>query len=379
MALRARVVLVAIASATVAASCRCGGEPTTGRDGGTDAVAEVGGEVLPDAVAGDGDVFMDAPVDLAADADAYFLFDTCPGPVAFESGAECSHPAVAPECADGWCRIPAGCFLMGSARSEPVHGAYSETQTQVTLTHIFEVMDHEVTQGEWTAAGFPNPSGMGPAGTGACADPDCPLENVTWFEALAFANRMSELHDPPLPACYRLSGCTADVGSGMACGGVVVAAASIYECTGYRLPTVAEHEYATRAGTTTSYYSGPICMVTDPRECLGADPCLEPIGWYCWNSEGRTHRVREKVPNGWGLYDMLGNVAEWVNDEFDGLGYGGEPLVDPSGPTRDGRERNSRGGAVNHWPYLCRAAANFGLPPATRGEILGLRLARTLP
>jgi formylglycine-generating enzyme required for sulfatase activity len=78
------------------------------------------------------------------------------------------------------------------------------------------------------------------------------------------------------------------------------------DCTGYRLPSEPEWEYAYRAGTTTAFYNGPI---TAPN---GNDPNLNLIGWYDQNSGGKTHPVGQKDPNAWGLYDMAGNVAEIV-------------------------------------------------------------------
>jgi formylglycine-generating enzyme len=361
-------------------SAACGRTPATG-DGRTDDAALDGSDLIEWDDAGE-DAQIDScdagDVDSDADVDPY-VFDVCPGPEPLPLMADCAHPVVEARCSEGWCRVPAGCFLLGAPEGEPMRGAYSETITPVTLTREFEIGQYEVTQGEWTAAGFPNPSGYGPDGTGACAEPSCPVEDVTWFEALAYANRLSELHAPPLDPCYRLDGCTGDVGSGVVCTDVETTSPTIYDCEGYRLPTVAEWEYSARAGTWTSFYSGPICARTDPAQCLAPDPCLEPIAWYCMNSGDRTHPVGEKLPNGWGLYDILGNVGEWANDEFDGLGYGGLPIIDPTGP--NGREdlRAVRGGASRFFASTCRAGGSFALPPTLRGEVYGFRLARTLP
>ncbi len=357
-----------------------------GCDGACGGGAQPDGGDAPDA----GDTDGGAPADGGHDADVGevaedaedanpFIFDVCPGPTTFVNREGCVHPPVVPDCDAGWCRIPAGCFDLGSPYTEPARGPYSETPTQVTLTRPFEIMQYEVTHADWARSGFPDPSKLGPGGSGACPEDDCPVENLSWFEAAAFANRMSELHDPPLPACHVLSECEGEVGSGMVCDGFNVSAPTIYDCTGYRLPTFAEYEYATRAGTTTTYYSGPIMMRTNPLDCVGGDPCLEPIAWFCWNSDGRPHRVGTREPNGWGLYDMLGNIGEWVNDEYSGLGYGGEPISDPTGPDTGGTRRQAKGGFFSMMRYGCRSAANFEGPSWAYGEVVGLRLVRTLP
>lgn len=84
-----------------------------------------------------------------------------------EPSADCKHPAVTPSCANGWCRIPRGCFIMGSPPCEYGRGLYSEDQIQVTLTRDFEMMQTEMTQAAWIALGYPNPSAQLDGGGGA--------------------------------------------------------------------------------------------------------------------------------------------------------------------------------------------------------------------
>jgi hypothetical protein len=95
----------------------------------------------------------------------------------------------------------------------------------------------------------------------------------------------------------------------------------------YRLPTEAEWEYAARAGTD-SAYSGP----------------LGQVAWYAANSEDETHPVGLKKPNAWGLYDIQGNVREWVSDLYTANYYSNSPAVDPTGPEPGARGRGGPGG-----------------------------------
>ena len=218
----------------------------------------------------------------------------------------------------GFAEIPAGCFVMGSPEDEWGRGQTREQRVNVTLTRPFVVQKYEVTQKEWMAAGFANPSGKMADGTGDCLDATCPVGNVTWFEAAAYANLSSERNLPPLPPCYELDGCTGTTGTGMKCTSASTATGSVYDCAGYRLPTDAEWEYATRAGTRSAFYSGDITVIGTIGECH-PDQNLLRIAWYCSNSGGATHPVGQLEPNAWGLHDVSGNAAEWVNDVSTGL------------------------------------------------------------
>src|SRR3989339_1676068 len=101
---------------------------------------------------------------------------------------------------------------------------------------------------------------------------------------------------------------------------------AIYNCPGYRLPTEAEWEYAYRAGTTTAFYDGEI----DAAKCKDLDLNADKIGWFNKNAKSTIHPVAYKEPNAGGVYDMPGNVQEWVQDtyETDLTSKGGnDPLV----------------------------------------------------
>jgi len=253
----------------------------------------------------------------------------------------CEQPKASPSCAERWCTVQPGCLIMGAPWCEPGRARSANDPVQVTLTHPFRMGQFEVTQREWVAQGLPNRSGLMPDGTGDCIGDDCPASHMTWFEALAFTNRLSA--KAGLPECYELLDCSGELGDGMNCNTVRFTNASIYDCRGYRLPTGAEWEYAARAGTKTSFYTGDF-PPTSRSSCSGDDVLL-PIAWYCANAGPLTHPAGQKRPNGWGLHDILGNAAEWVGSLGPrGDGYG-------VGPFRRlriefGRDRFSRYGAA---------------------------------
>jgi formylglycine-generating enzyme required for sulfatase activity len=129
------------------------------------------------------------------------------------------------------------------------------------------------------------------------------------------------------------------------------------QAAGMRLPTEAEWEYAARGGNPSARY-GP----------------LDSIAWHNGNSGRRTHNVAQKQPNGYGLYDMLGNVWEWVSDWYDLHYYESAPPRDPQGPA-SGDERGLRGGASFYSPWGARASHRFGQAPDAANEAVGVRCA----
>jgi formylglycine-generating enzyme required for sulfatase activity len=293
--------------------------------------------------------------------------------------ATCVHPPVVEDCVDGWCRIPAGCFVAGSPPDEVCRGPYSENQVQVFLTHPILITQTEVTQAEWEAVGFPNPGR--PEG---CAD--CPINLVGIFEAFAYSNALSEIEG--LELCYNLSCCHGTVGAGCldddcrcvidkySCEGDVRKYASPYECRGYRLPTSPEWEYAARAGTSEATYNGE---PTNIRQCV-SDPVMDPIAWHCGSTD-HVMPVGLLQPNDWGLHDMLGNLFEWV--DYHTIGYsldveeGREgPLVNPIGPGPEDSGVEWRGG--NFWMDPCRCKSAVRLNVANVRAMAGFRLVRTL-
>jgi formylglycine-generating enzyme len=327
---------------------------------------------LADQRAGDGTAGIDA-ADAGCYRDPYL-------PNHYEP--PCTQPTAHPSCNAGWCTIEPGCFIMGAPWCEWSRAKYDTDPVQVTLTHRFRIGQYELTQKEWTTLGLSNPSGT-VNGLADCIADHCPVGNVTWAEALEYANRRSRAEG--LPSCYELTGCRGEMGKGMDCDGLRTVGSSIYACFGYRLPTGVEWEYAARAGTKTTVYTGDVLPLGLEYECY-ADPVLTEIAWYCWNAESTTHPVGQKKPNDWGLYDMIGNVEERVS--WPGVsGYGDGPYVDYQASfdvsgilAKDTyRKAELRGGNFIVWPNMLRAALTFIIPAVGAGIQQGLRLAQTLP
>ena len=252
--------------------------------------------------------------------------------VVFEAGAA---GAMAPRSATGieLVRIPAGEFVMGSPNAE-LNRDSDEGRHRVRITRPFLLARTEVTQAQWRTVMGENPSKFG-----ACGD-NCPVENVSWSDAVLFLNRLSDREG--LRPCYRIWGGDPSWDR---------------TCVGYRLPTEAEWEYAARAGTTTAYHAG------DGEDALGR------AGWYIENPGGTTHPVGGKEANAWGLFDVHGNVWEWVWDRYGS--YEGD-ATDPIGP-RSGAYRVARGGSWGNTARNCRAAARGRSGPGFRNINLGFR------
>jgi formylglycine-generating enzyme required for sulfatase activity len=206
--------------------------------------------------------------------------------------------------------VPAGTFQMGSPTGEPQRQE-EEHPRRVTLRRPFRIASTEVTVKQWRAL---------MASPQTPADDDLPVAAVSWKEAQEFCQKLSEK-----------------------------------EGATYRLPTEAEWEYACRAGA-----EGP------PAEVL------EGGAWYADNSDGSARPVGQKQPNAWGLYDMLGNVAEWTQDAYGPYPRKGEDQ-DPKGPLT-GASKVVRGGSWRAFKPALRCAARTSTPESYQLPHVGLRV-----
>jgi formylglycine-generating enzyme len=241
-------------------------------------------------------------------------------------------------------QIPAGSFIMGSDDStdeRPPH--------KVTLD-AFLMDAAEVTQQEYEELMGINPSEFKSDGT-------LPVENVTWYDAVLYCNGRSKKDS--LEPVYRYNRIIGAGGNGCTS---LEGLETDFSKNGFRLPTEAEREYASRAGATTEYYWG---------DAMDGD-----YAWWSANAEGKTHPVKTKKPNAWGLFDMSGNVWEWCSDLFDKLYYAKSPEKSPLG-VESSITRAVRGGSWNDVKaHHLRCCARGDFPPANRARFYGFRCVR---
>jgi formylglycine-generating enzyme required for sulfatase activity len=240
--------------------------------------------------------------------------------------------------------IAAGNFLMGcSAGDRACLG--DQPAHRVTISQGFELGKYEVTQAQWRTAMGSNPSHF--------KGDTLPVENVSWIDAQEFLHRLNARNDG-----YR-----------------------------YRLPTEAEWEYAARAGSTDGFPGEPDALgwhaENSGRAALSGtlDAGSYPSPRRLLENGNQTHPVGGKRPNAWGLHDMSGNVAEWVQDWLGDDGDLSSPEVDPQGPSGPSSwmRKASRGGSWNsvalyaRVSFRCRDCASA---PTARSNSTGFRVLR---
>ena len=216
--------------------------------------------------------------------------------------------------------VPPGTFVMGCTPSNLSGCSNDENPTHsVTLTQAFYMGRYEVTQSQWAAKMGGNPSYFG----GQSDSASRPVETVSWNTTQVFLS-----------------------------------------ATGMRLPSEAEWEYACRAGTITAF-----------NNVSSDDATVGTIAWYSSNSDRQTHAVGGKAANSLGLYDMSGNVWEWVNDWYGSTYYSVRPSTSPLGPV-SGTDRVVRGGSWGNDASTVRSSARSFTTPSNAFNHIGFRVVR---
>lgn len=252
---------------------------------------------------------------------------------------------------DGFVFVPGGSFEMGSPESEAWRSA-DEAQHAVSVGDFY-ISAHELTQRAYQSVMGENPSHF--------SGENLPVENISWLDAVAYCNARSEMEGRT--PVYAIE------------GGEVRWDRS---ANGYRLPTEAEWEYACRAGTVTPFntqnsisaeesnYWGDYPYMIEDHYFDQSDLETKP-GVY----RRTTVAVDSFAPNGFGLYNMHGNVGEWVWDYYGE--YGADAQTDPTGP-QSGTRRVYRGGGWNDFAKNLRSAYRAALPQQNGNYNIGLRL-----
>ena len=252
--------------------------------------------------------------------------------VAIQKAAEAYH--------DQMVEVPAGTYSVGCTPGQERACDEDERPAHdVVLTRPYSVGLTEITQELYEMITGRNPSAFAECGLG------CPVEQVSWYDAVKFANALSARLG--LTECYAIRGEDVTLPGGLHCGG-------------FRLPTEAEWEIAARGGEDLMY--------------SGSDS-IDATSWYGGNSESKTHPVGQKEANGYGLYDMTGGVWEWVWDKY--AGYPTKASTDPKGMIGQGRV--ARGGSWINYDGRTRVSFRYWTEPSSRDSFQGFRLVLSTP
>ena len=255
--------------------------------------------------------------------------------------------------AENFVLISGGSFQMGSPETESWR---SEDEVLHTVTvSDFYMSIYELTQAEYQEITGENPSNF--------VGEDLPVENVTWLDAVRYCNARSEREG--LEPVYTIDGQTVTWNRG---------------ADGYRLPTEAEWEYACRAGTVTPFHTETSISAEEanyyghyPYEIEGNYFSQENLTTKPGQYRQTTVAVNSFSPNAWGLYNMHGNVGEWVWDYYGE--YGTDSVTDPTG-AETGTLRVYRGGGWNDFAKNMRSAYRATLPEDKGSFNIGIRLVR---
>ncbi|HVC93590.1 MAG TPA: formylglycine-generating enzyme family protein [Pirellulales bacterium] len=262
--------------------------------------------------------------------------------------------------------LAAGKFTMGTP-GEATKGNDARSAQEVTLTKPFYLGDREVTVEQFQRfiddADYPaaeKPQAWPGAAQQYSPTPDCPVQQVNWYDAVLYCNWLStrEGRKP----CYERTGKKEKLKDYQNNEQEYDVWRCDFAADGYRLPTEAEWEYAARAGSAEAF-------------CYGSDEDLLPqYAWLVVNSKSRSWPGGQKLPNAFGLFDAHGNVWEWCWDWYGS--YSADPVSDPTGPVSQsaGSGRVLRGGAFNFGASYCRSAARLGIHPVLRDISCGFRV-----